>query len=186
MTIRSQLAYAAIGVVLVLGLLSLFNPVFSARLLGLDVAIARGISEVRSTYGAMHVTLAAMLLWAMPLRPRSGMIVRLLGLLWMGAAAGRVASIAIDGVVTPTNLLLAAVQLAVAGLLVWASFEIPPSPAEQRARREETAARRRLEAAKAAAKAGQTTTAPASTARPPASTVSPVAREAEGPRSDTP
>lgn len=186
MSMRTQLAYAAIGVVLVLGLLSLFNPVFSARLLGLDVAIPRGVSEVRSTYGAMHVTLVAMLLWAMPLRPRSGLIVRLLGLLWMGAGAGRVASIAIDGVVTPTNLLLALVQLAVAGLLVWASFEVPPSPAEQRAQREAAAAKRRLEAAKAAAKAGAATAAATAEANAATRPPSPAAPGTEGPRSGTP
>jgi hypothetical protein len=72
MTTRTQLAYAAAGVVLVLGLLSLLNPVLAARLLGLRDRGAPRLSEVRATYGALFVTMAALLLWALPLRPRAG------------------------------------------------------------------------------------------------------------------
>jgi hypothetical protein len=148
MTTRTQLAYAATGIVLVLGLLSLFNPFVAGGLLGLGIVSPRGLSELRATYGAMFVTMAALLLWALPLRPRSGVLVRGLGLLWGGAAAGRLASMAIDGLLTLGNLGAFGLAVAVAFCLVWASFELPPSPAEALARREAGAARRRLAGAR--------------------------------------
>lgn len=153
MTTRTQLAYAAAGVVLVLGLLSLLNPWLAARLLGFDLATPRAVSEVRATYGAMHVTMAALLLWAIPLRPRAGLVVRMIGFLWAGAAAGRAASLVIDGGVGPFNLGLLLVQLAVAAVLVWASYETPPSGDELRVRREVAAAKRRADEARAVAPA---------------------------------
>ena len=104
MTTRTQLAYAAAGVVMLLGLLSLFNPVLATRLLGLEIVAPRGLSEVRATYGALFVTMAVLLLWALPQRPRGAIVVRAVGLLWAGAAAGRIASMAIDGTVGPVNL----------------------------------------------------------------------------------
>ena len=148
MTTRTQLAYAAAGVVMVLGLLSLLNPWLAARLLGFDLATPRAVSEVRATYGALHVTMAALLLWAIPLRPRAGLVVRVSGILWAGAAAGRVASLVIDGVIGPVNLGFLLVQVAVAVVLVWVSFETPPTGGEVRMRRQVAAARRRADAAR--------------------------------------
>lgn len=159
MTTRTQFAYAATGLVLIAGLIGLFNPVVVAGLLGFELASARSIAEVRATYGALHVTLAALLLWSIPLRPRHGLAVRVLGLLWVGAAAGRLAGFLIDGVVTPVNFVLLIVQLAVGAALVWASFEVPPAPAEVRARREVAAAKERVARA-------QATAAPSSTPAP--------------------
>jgi hypothetical protein len=148
MTTRTQIAYLAVGVVLVLGLSSLFNPTFTARLLGFAIVAPRGLSEVRATYGALFVTLAALVLWALPLRPRTALLLRALGLLWAGAAAGRLASMAIDGLPTLGNLVALAVAAAIAFALVWASYETPPSPEEARALREAAAARRRLAGAR--------------------------------------
>ena len=156
MTTRTQLAYAAAGVVLVLGLLSLLNPWLAARLLGFELAAPRAVSEVRATYGALHVTMAALLLWAIPLRTSAGPVVRVAGILWAGAAAGRAASLVIDEVFGPVNLALLLVQLAVAAVLVWASFETPPSGDERRMRRELAAAKRRAEVARSAAPAPRT------------------------------
>lgn len=153
MTTRTQLAYAAAGVVLVLGLLSLINPWLAARLLGFELATPRAVSEVRATYGALYVTMAALLLWAIPLRPRAGSVVRVAGFLWAGAAAGRTASLVIDGVLGPINLGLLLMQVAVAAVLVWASLETPPTGDELRTRREVAAARRRAETARTAAPA---------------------------------
>lgn len=155
MTTRTQLAYAAAGVVLLLGLLSLFNPGLATRLLGLEIAAPRGLSEVRATYGALFVTMAALLLWALPQRPRGAIVVRALGLLWAGAAAGRVASMAIDGILTVGNFAILAVAAVVAVLLVWGSLETPPTPAESAARREATAARRAAGRAKRQADAAR-------------------------------
>ena len=148
MTTRTQLAYAAAGIVLVLGLLSLLNPWLAARLLGFELATPRAVSEVRATYGAMYVTMAALLLWAIPLRPRAGWVVRMAGILWAGAAAGRTASLVIDGGVGPVTLGVLLVQVAVAAVLVWASFETPPSGTELRTRRTVAAAMRRADEAR--------------------------------------
>ena len=147
MTTRTQLAYAAAGVVLLLGLLSLFNPGLATRLLGLEIVAPRGLSEVRATYGALFVTMAALLLWALPLRPRGGVVVRAMGLLWAGAAAGRVASMAIDGIVTVGNVGALALALVVAALLVGGSLETPPTAAQVAERRASLAARRSARAA---------------------------------------
>lgn len=155
MTTRTQLAYAAAGVVLLLGLLSLFNPGLSTRLLGLEIVAPRGLSEVRATYGALFVTMAALLLWALPQRPRGAIVVRALGLLWAGAAAGRIASMAIDGILTVGNFGGLAVATVVAVLLVWGSLETPPTAAEAAARRESAAARRAAGRAKREAAASQ-------------------------------
>lgn len=150
MTTRTQAAYVAAGVVLLLGLASLFNPVLAARLLGFELTAPRAFSEVRATYGALHVTMAAFLLWAIPLRPRLGVVVRVLGGLWAGAALGRLASLLIDANWTMSGFVLLLAQLAVAGVLVWASLEVPPPPAEIRARRQVAAARERAKRAQGA------------------------------------
>jgi hypothetical protein len=148
MTTRTQLAYAAAAVVLLLGLLSLFNPALATRMLGLEIVAPRGLSEVRATYGALFVTMAALLLWALPLRPRGGIVVRAMGLLWAGAAAGRVASMAIDGIVTIGNVGALALAVVVAALLVWGSLETPPTAAQVADRRAALAARRSARAAR--------------------------------------
>ncbi len=150
MTTRTQAAYAAAGVVLLLGLASLFNPILAARLLGLEIVAPRALSEVRATYGALHVTMAALLLWAIPLRPRQGIVVRILGVLWAGAAVGRLASLLIDANWSLTGFVVLLAQFAVAGVLVWASLEVPPPRAELRARREVAAARERVKRAQSA------------------------------------
>lgn len=181
MTPRTQLAYAAAGAVLVLGLLSLLNPGLASRLLGLEIVTPRGLSEFRSTYGALHVTMAALLLWAVPLRPKTGGMVRVMGLLWLGAAGGRAASLAIDPVLTPDNVGLLLLQLAVGVVLVWASFETPPSGAEAQAAREAKATQRRLaKARKRLARGGGRAAAP-----PPGSAKSePAAGPAKADRQD--
>ncbi len=147
MTTRTQAAYAAAGVVLLLGLASLFNPLLAARLLGFELVAPRAFSEVRATYGALHVTMAALLLWAIPLRPRRALVMRVLGLLWAGAAVGRLASSLIDANWTLSGFVVLLAQLAVAAVLVWASLEVPPPASEMRARREVAAARERVKRA---------------------------------------
>jgi hypothetical protein len=159
MTPRTQVAYVAAGLVLVLGLLSLLNPALAMRLLGLELSAARGLSEVRSHYGALYVTMAALVLWALPLRPRTGPLLRTLGVLWLGAAAGRVASMVIDGLATPMNVVLLVMQLFIGGVLVWVSTEPSATRAEMRARRDALRARR--EAARAREEAARRAPTPA-------------------------
>lgn len=189
MTTRTQLAYAAAGVVLVLGLLSLLNPWLAARLLGFELAVPRAVSEVRATYGALHVAMAALLLWAIPLRPRAALVVRVVGLLWAAAAAGRLASAILDAVVGPWNLGLLLVQLAVAALLLWAAGETPPPAAEVRARRDLEAARRRaadLRSGDLRAGAAPAKGAPSASGGPPAAPRGDAPTAAAAPRTERP
>ena len=157
MTTRTQLAYLAAVLTLVVGLLALLNPLLAARLLGLEVVLPRGISEVRSGYGALSLALAGLMLWALPQRPKSAALLRTLALLVAAAAFGRLASMAIDGALGILNLVFLVLQAAVAGALLWASGERPPSRAERRAQREaldarDEAASARLAAAEAASR----------------------------------
>ena len=157
MTPRTQLAYLAAALTLVVGLLALLNPLLAARLLGLEVVIPRGISEVRSGYGALSLALAGLMLWAIPKRPKSAALLRTMALLVAAAAFGRLASVAIDGVASVVNLVLLVLQTMVAAALLWASGERLPGRAERRAQREtlearDEAASARLAAAEAAAR----------------------------------
>lgn len=151
MTPRTQLAYAAAVLTLIVGLLALLNPVLAARLLGLEVVAPRGLSELRSGYGALTLALAGLMLWALPLRPKTAPLLRTLAILVGAAAVGRLASMAIDGVFGPTNLLFLVLQAAVALGLLWASAERPPTRREQRARREADDARDAAASARVAA-----------------------------------
>lgn len=135
MTVRTQLAYAAAGLTLILGLLGLLNPVMAARVLGLEVVTPRGLAEMRSVHGALFLTAAGLMLWAIPVRPRTAPLLRTLGLLIVGAAVGRAASVAIDGWGGPVNLLLLVGQAFVGGAIFWAAFETRESMRVERARR---------------------------------------------------
>jgi hypothetical protein len=151
MTLRTQLAYAAAVLTVVVGLLALLNPVLAARMLGLEVVAPRGLSELRSAFGALTLALAGLMLWALPLRPKTAPLLRTLAVIVGAAALGRLASMAIDGVFGPMNLLFLVLQSAVAGSLLWASGERPPSRREQQARRETAAARDEAASARIAA-----------------------------------
>ncbi len=141
MTLRTQVAYAAAALTLAVGLLALLNPMLAARLAGLEVVAPRGLSELRSGHGALTLALGALMLWALPLRPKKGPLLRTLAILVAAAALGRLASVAIDGVPTLMNLVFLLLQAFVAAAVFWASSERLPSRAERRARREAADAR---------------------------------------------
>lgn len=126
MSMRTQLAYLAAGITLVLGLLSLFNPLLAVRVLGLDVIEPRGLSEIRATYGALFVVMAGVMFWAVPTRPRSAHWLRFAGILWLGAGAGRVLSIVLDGVLTPLNFVSLGIEVLVGLGALLGSFERTP------------------------------------------------------------
>ncbi len=151
MTLRTQLAYAAAALTLAVGLLALVNPMLTARLLGLEVVAPRGFSEVRSSYGALTLALGGLMLWALPLRPKTARLLRTLALLVAAAALGRLASMAIDGVANLANVLLLFAQSGVAGAVFWSSAERPASRAERRARRDAEDARDQAASARLAA-----------------------------------
>ena len=107
----TSLAYLATVVTLLLGVVSLVNPFFMARVLGLAFSEPRGVSELRATYGALFTVMGAVMFWALLTRHRSAGWLRFAGLLWLGAAGGRLISIVVDGVPTLYNFLVLALEL---------------------------------------------------------------------------
>ena len=132
---RRQLAYIAAAITLALGLLGLLNPALSVRMLGLEIVDPRGFSQARATFGAMYLTMAAVIVWAVSTRGSHAAYLRVPALLMGALALGRLLSIIIDGVVTPLNLLFFLVEAASAAVVMLASFDrgptYSPSPAGQ-------------------------------------------------------
>lgn len=126
-SVRTTLAYAAAIALVAFGLLALLNPLVAVRLVGLEVVEPRGLSEVRASYGALLLAFGGAMLWAIPTRPRSAPWLRFGGLLFLAAAAGRTASVLLDGVWTPLNLLIVALEAVVAAAFVLASFQTRPT-----------------------------------------------------------
>jgi hypothetical protein len=122
MLTRTRLAYLAAGLTLLLGLLSLFNPLLSARLIGVELLAPRGLSEIRATYGALFVAMGAAMLWAAPGDRRTSAWLRLPGMLWVAAALGRILSMSLDGAVTIGNILILVFELLVGLMALAASF----------------------------------------------------------------
>jgi hypothetical protein len=169
MTLRTQLAYIAAGVIGLIGLLGFLLPNAAAGLYGLAIGAGRGVSEIRSVYGALFLTVAGLALWAISSRPKSAPLLRTLGLLFLGAAAGRLASLLIDGAADLVNVLLLLVQLAVGGTLLWASLESEKARIEARVARE---AERKRQAQRPPAAAGRPAAGTSAFGRPPARSAS--------------
>jgi hypothetical protein len=113
MSLRSQLAYLAAGLTLVLGLLGLLNPILTLRLTGLEVIEPRGLGQARALFGALFLTMGGFMLWALSARPRAGGVLRFAAFLWLASALGRLLSLLLDGPLSVGSLLLLAFDLAV-------------------------------------------------------------------------
>jgi hypothetical protein len=127
MTPRTQLGYLAAILTLALGLVGFLGPIWMAELLGFRAAQLepRGLSEIRATYGAMFTVMGAVMLWAVPTRPRGTPYLRFASFLWLGAGAGRFLSMIIDGVITPMNFGGLALQILIGICALVASLEDP-------------------------------------------------------------
>lgn len=126
---RRNLAYVSAAITMGLGLLGLLNPALAVRVLGLEVVDPRGFSQARGTFGGLYLALGAMILWAVTARTAGPLFLRAAAVLIGATALGRLASILIDGAVTPLNLLFFAVESAVTVVTLLASFGL----AEKRA-----------------------------------------------------
>ncbi len=127
MTPRTQLGYLAAILTLALGLVGLIAPIWMAELLGFQAArlLPRGLSEIRATYGALFIVMGAVMLWAIPTRPKGISYLRFASFLWLGAGAGRLLSMIIDGVVTPMNFAGLGLEVLVGVGALLASLETP-------------------------------------------------------------
>lgn len=140
-SVRTTLAYFAAALTIAFGLLALLNPLVAVRLVGLEVIEPRGLSEVRATYGAFILMMGGAMVWAVPTRPRSAPWLRFAGLAWGAAAAGRLASVVLDGVWTPLNLAILVGTAFVSAAFILASFGRPegrgdrPAPSRDERRR---------------------------------------------------
>lgn len=123
MSLRSQLAYLASGLTLVLGLLGLLNPNLTLGLTGLQVVDPRGLSQARALFGALFLTMGGSMLWATAARPRARGVLRFAGVLWLASAAGRLLSLLLDGSFSWASILLLLFDLAVAGGALLGSSE---------------------------------------------------------------
>ena len=122
MRARKQLAFVSAGLTLAWGLLGLLNPLLVVRIVGLDVLDPRGLSEARALFGALFVIMGAVMVWAASARGAPPAYLRLPGLLITGEAVGRLASIVIDGVLSPLNFVFLVVELLIGVLALVASF----------------------------------------------------------------
>lgn len=123
---RTRLAYLSAAILFGFALLAFVNPLVGIRVIGLDVVDARGVSEVRATYGLMFLTMSLILFWAIPRRARHGAYVRFVGILWGAACVGRLVSIFVDVIITPLNLAKLGIQLLIAVPLLLAGYERAP------------------------------------------------------------
>lgn len=113
MSLRSQFAYLAAGLTLVLGLLGLLNPVLTLGLLGLEVIEPRGLGQARALFGAFFLTMGGFMLWALSTRPRARGVLRFAAILWLASALGRLLSVLLDGTLSVGSMLLFTFDLVV-------------------------------------------------------------------------
>jgi Domain of unknown function (DUF4345) len=130
MTPRTQLGYLAAILTLALGLVGFLGPIWMAELLGFRAAQLepRGLSEIRATYGGLFIVMGAVMLWAIPTRPRGTPYLRFASFLWLGASVGRLLSMIIDGVVTPMNFAGLGLEVVIGVCALLASLEHPNIP----------------------------------------------------------
>lgn len=119
MNVRSQLIYVAAALTFGLGLLGTVNPLVTARLLGLEVVDLRGLSQVRATFGLLHMALGAVIVRGSLRRPGSETYLSAAALLIGGVVVGRLLSIVVDGAFTLLNVLfLVGEAVALAGIVI--------------------------------------------------------------------
>lgn len=128
MSLRSQLAYFAAGLTLILGLLGLLNPILTLRLTGLEVIEPRGLGQARALFGALFLTMGAFMLWALSVRPRARSVLRFAAFLWLASALGRLLSLLIDGPWSVGGALLLAFDLVVGSGALLGSLEPEKGP----------------------------------------------------------
>ena len=123
---RTQLAYLAALFTLVVGVLSLINPLLTVRIVGLEVVEPRGLSTVRSTFGLLYVGVAVALVWGLLTRPKGKPWVLAASFFWLTTALGRLLSLLlIDFAITPLNFMFVGIELLTGLLALFAGLEKP-------------------------------------------------------------
>ena len=109
----SVLANLGAGITLGLGLMGLLAPDRAARFTSMQPVGLVGRSEIRATYGGFFAALGLACLWSQA--PEAFFAA---GVAWVGAAAGRAFSVAIDASRSPKNLGGIAFELVIGVLLL--------------------------------------------------------------------
>lgn len=127
---NGRVVTAIIGVItLILGGYGISYPQRVLQWVGLDTLTSNpqaGLAEARAVYGGFFIVLGIFTLWAAidPRRHRGQLT--LLGCLWLGLFAGRMAGIVIDGNSGILNNLAAAFEAIIGGLLLAAPYLTEP------------------------------------------------------------
>jgi|SRR5579884_645366 hypothetical protein len=123
---NSRLWIAAAGIaVLLFGLAGLLAPQRVLGVLGLATlnasTAAATLGEVRATYGGLFTVMGAYALFAAVNPGARRESILLLGLLWLGAAAGRAFGVSVDGNPGVFGWLSLGVEVVIGGVLVLAA-----------------------------------------------------------------
>lgn len=137
MSLKTQLAYLAAAITLILGVVGLLRPTAMSAITGLYAtpAAPHGMAALRATFGGLFMTLGVISALGVLRRPASASWLRLVSLLWFGSAAGRIASITLDRSLAAGNVILLLLELGLGGALLIAGFE--DVSAREKARRHE-------------------------------------------------
>jgi uncharacterized membrane protein len=113
MTLTTRLAHIGGVLTLALGLAGLFAPGLVARFLSITPVGRLGVSEIRATWGGLFLAMGVTVLLA-----RDTTLFALVGVAWVGAAAGRSISWWYDRSREQRNLLAIGVELVLGYLLL--------------------------------------------------------------------
>jgi len=98
-----------------LGVMALVRPLAAAAFVDMRPVGAMGLSELRATYGGLFAGLGIFALTA-----QRDLSFQMLGVAWIGAAAGRLLSLVVDANRQPKNLGGIAFEGGIAALCLWA------------------------------------------------------------------
>jgi hypothetical protein len=104
------------------GMFAIAQPVRAAELIKLLPATPGAVGEVRAVYGGLLIVLGYLIFLA-PGRPEGAAWLRVMGIAFLGLAAGRAVSLAIDGWVAYTAVALG-FESASGGLLLHAASRL--------------------------------------------------------------
>lgn len=96
-----------------LGAMALIRPGLAAAFTGIRPEGALGVSEIRATYGGLFFALGAF-----AIHSSSEVVFMVLGVAWLGAAAGRALSVLVDGSRGARNLAGIVFEAGVGALLL--------------------------------------------------------------------
>lgn len=96
-----------------LGVMGLLSPARAAAFTSIRPEGDVGVSEIRATYGGFFLALGGYALWS-----QNDFAFAVVGIAWLGAAAGRALSVVVDRSTSPKNIGGILFEAAIGALLV--------------------------------------------------------------------